>query len=48
MKNVPSWSSFQKSGDITIAIIGKTYMSFVKRGVHDQDGPYMCVRKQIR
>ena len=48
MKNVPSWSSFQKSGEITIAIIGKTYMSFVKRGVHDQDGPYNCVRKQIR
>ena len=32
---------------MTIAIIGKRYMSFVKRGMHDQDGSYNCMFEKI-
>ena len=38
-EDVPLWSPIQESGEITIAIIGKMHMSFVKRGMHDQDRP---------
>ena len=48
MKIVPSWSSVQERGEITNAIIRKIDMSFVKRGVHNQDGPYNLFKEMDR